>query len=62
MARGVFSLSKKGGGNKNRKRIGCLVVLLGILVFLALIMPPGFWWVVLGGVLVCTGFCIMCGT
>lgn len=54
-------MGKKGKGHMSRRRIGCLVVLLGILVFLALIMPPGFWWVVLGGALVCTGFCIMCG-
>lgn len=54
-------MGKKGKGHMSRRRVGCLVVLLGILIFLALIMPPGFWWVVLGGALVCTGFCIMCG-
>ncbi len=47
--------------NYNHRRIGCLIILLGIGVFLALIMPPGFWWFALGVGLICVGICVMCG-
>lgn len=49
----------RGKGNPNIHRIGCLTVLLGVFVFLALVLPPGFWWFMLGGVLICTGIWII---
>ncbi len=40
----------------NNYRLGCLVSILGVFVLLALILPVGFWWFVLGAVLIYTGF------
>ncbi|MEG0777637.1 MAG: hypothetical protein RR147_00730 [Oscillospiraceae bacterium] len=40
-------------------RIGCFTVILGIFVLLALILPPGFWWFVLGAVLIWIGFWVI---
>ena len=41
------------------KRMGCCVVLLGVLVLLGLILPPGFWWFIFGAILICTGIWII---
>lgn len=32
---------RRNNGNK----LGCLVILAGVLIILALVLPPGFWWV-----------------
>jgi len=55
-------MGRKGRQNNfNHRRIGCLIILLGIGVFLALVMPPGFWWFALGVGLICVGICVMRG-
>lgn len=51
-------MRKRGGGPIGR-RLGCLTVLVGIFVLLALVLPPGFWWFVLGVVLIYVGFWII---
>lgn len=48
-------MPKKG---KKRGNIGCMIALLGVFVLLALILPPSFWWFVLGAVLIYVGFCV----
>jgi hypothetical protein len=35
---------KKCNGNS----LGCLAVALGVIILLAMILPAGFWWFVLG--------------
>lgn len=42
-------------GNPFTHRIGCLTVLLGIFVLLALVLPSTFWWLLLAGVLIYVG-------
>ena len=51
--RGLSEAAQVGG------KIGCLTVLLGIFLLLALVLPPGFWWFVLGVLLIFVGFWIM---
>lgn len=29
---------------RNGNTLGCLVVLAGVLIILALVLPAGFWW------------------
>ncbi|MBS7402870.1 MAG: hypothetical protein ACI3UZ_06305 [Oscillospiraceae bacterium] len=53
--KGGVRMRWKGNGGK----IGCLTVLLGIFLLLALVLPPGFWWFVLGVLLIFVGFWIM---
>ena len=40
---------------RSRKRVGRLIIVVGILVLMAIIMPTGFWWFVLGIVLIVIG-------
>ncbi|NLV86520.1 MAG: hypothetical protein GX025_04810 [Clostridiales bacterium] len=47
------------GCNNNRGGLGCLVVLAGVFVLLALVLPPGFWWFVLGLILIIGGFWLL---
>ncbi|MEF9970765.1 MAG: hypothetical protein RRY47_01095 [Oscillospiraceae bacterium] len=44
--------------NGGRPGIGCGIVLLGVFVLLALVLPPGFWWFTLGVFLIWLGFWI----
>ena len=44
--------NSRGFGSRN---LGCLIILLGVFVLLALILPPTFWWFFLGAVLIVTG-------
>lgn len=41
--------------NPFTRRIGCLTVLLGVFVLLALVLPTTFWWLLLAGVLIYVG-------
>lgn len=34
-----------------------LLIVLGVLILFALLLPPGFWWFVLGVSLIAGGFC-----
>ncbi len=47
-------------GGPNFFRIGCLTVIVGIIVFLALILPTEFWWFLLGFGLIYAGVRIIC--
>jgi hypothetical protein len=37
------------------KKVGCVIVLLGVLVFMAVVLPAQFWWFVLALLLVAAG-------
>ncbi len=54
-AGGVFVCRRRGNGNK----LGCLVVLAGVLIILALVLPPGFWWFALAIALICGGIWLL---
>ena len=43
--------------------MGWLVILAGIVILLALILPPGFWWFALGEALIIAGIWLLrsCG-
>lgn len=45
-------MHKKG---KNTGTIGCLAIILGIIIILAMILPAGFWWFALAGALIIGG-------
>lgn len=49
-------MRKPHGNGNSCKNVGCLIIILGIFVLLALILPPTFWWFVLGASLICVGF------
>lgn len=36
---------------------GFLLIVFGVIIVLAMVLPPGFWWFVLGVVLISIGFC-----
>lgn len=42
---------RRNNGNK----LGCLVILAGVLIILALVLPSGFWWFTLAIALICGG-------
>ena len=44
-------------GRGNGGMLGCLMIGLGIIILLALVLPPGFWWFILAGALIVCGFC-----
>ena len=37
--------------------LGFLMLVLGVLIVFALLLPAGFWWFLLGDVLLACGFC-----
>ena len=39
--------------------MGCFVALLGVFVLLALVLPPSFWWFILGAFLIYVGLCVL---
>jgi len=49
-------LRKRRRGNN----IGCYVVLAGIVIILALILPAGFWWFALAVALIVIGIGLIC--
>lgn len=46
-------------GRSPGRMIGCVMIGLGIIILLAMVLPPGFWWFVLAAALIVCGFC--CG-
>ena len=49
-------------GRRRRKRgpsIGWLVILAGVLIILAMILPPGFWWFALAIALIAAGIWLL---
>lgn len=42
-----------------RWSFGKLITWLGVFVLLALILPPSFWWFVLGAVMIYVGACVI---
>ena len=50
---------RRKGGSLLKNKIGCFVVLLGVFVLLALVLPPMFWWFVLGVVLLAAGLWLL---
>ena len=44
---------------RNGNTLGCLVVLAGGLIILALVLPAGFWWFALAIVLICGGIWLL---
>ena len=46
---------RRGNGNK----LGCLVIVAGVLIILALVLPPGFWWFALAIALICGGIWVL---
>lgn len=37
--------------------IGCLMIVLGVFIVFAMVLPPGFWWFIIGVALIAVGFC-----
>ncbi len=54
-AGGVFMCRRRRNGNT----LGCLVVLAGVLIILALVLPAGFWWFALAIALICGGIWLL---
>ena len=46
---------------RNGNTLGCLVVLAGVLIILALVLPAGFWGVALAIALICGGVWLLRG-
>lgn len=44
-----------GRRGKRFNSLGCLAVLAGVVIILALILPSGFWWFALAVALICAG-------
>ena len=44
---------------RNGNTLGCLVVLAGVLIILALVLPAGFWWFALAIALICGGIWLL---
>lgn len=44
-----------GRGGNGGHSFGCLAVILGIVIILALILPVGFWWFALAAALIVGG-------
>lgn len=49
----------RSGRNPFTRRIGCLIVLLGLFVLLALVLPTTFWWLMLAGLLIYVGIWVI---
>ena len=43
---------------RNGNTLGCLVVLAGVLIILALVLPAGFWWFALAIIVIKLPACI----
>ncbi len=43
---------------KRTNRLGLLLLIAGVLVILALVLPSTFWWFALGIILIAAGICI----
>ena len=39
--------------------IGFLMVVLGVLILFAMLLPAGFWWCLFGVCLIASGFCCL---
>ena len=37
--------------------IGFLMIVVGVLIILAMMLPAGFWWFIFGAALIVCGFC-----
>lgn len=37
--------------------LGFLLIVLGVLIILAMMLPAGFWWFLIGVALIACGFC-----
>ena len=44
---------------RNGNTLGCLVVLAGVLIILALVLPAGFWWSALAIAPICGGIWLL---
>lgn len=44
---------------RNGNTLGCLVVLAGVLIILALVLPAGLWWFALAIALICGGIWLL---
>ena len=44
---------------RNGNTLGCLVVLAGVLIILALVLPAGFWWFALAVALIFGGVLLL---
>ncbi len=45
---------------KHKRPVGRCIIGLGVLIILALILPGGFWWFILGVALIALGIRICC--
>jgi hypothetical protein len=39
--------------------LGAVSIVLGTVILLAMLLPSGFWWFVLGAGLIVTGICLL---
>jgi len=39
---------------------GLIALCAGVVIILALILPPAVWWFVLGAALICVGLALLC--
>lgn len=65
MYRGLFAHWPRKGGVDIRRRgnSGCILgvasIVIGVLIILAMLLPSGFWWLVLGAALIVIGLCLL---
>lgn len=57
-------MAPKGGPNVRRRGkgggvLGIAAIVIGVLIILAMLLPSGFWWLVLGAALIVAGFCLL---
>lgn len=39
--------------------LGIISIAAGALIILAMVLPSGFWWFILGGALIAVGLCLL---
>lgn len=37
--------------------VGFILIVIGVVIVLAMVLPPGFWWFIFGMALIAAGFC-----
>ena len=61
--RGLFLSARKGGVDIRRRGSGCILgvasIVIGVLIILAMVLPSGFWWLILGAALIVAGLFLL---
>ena len=61
----IVSCLRISGGIIMRRRgkggctLGLVLIAVGILIILGILLPTGFWWFVLAGILIAIGVCLL---